>query len=138
MPEPFLAASAAGASSLVSSPLIVAASVLVVVIVLLFRRMRGPEDPLELVFRGAPIADAVVVACEQVDDDAESKPAPSGKLRYRLSYQVTTPEGHEYRAREAKYLNPSDAATAFDVGTTHKVAYRLGTDQVRARTRRHS
>ncbi|WP_022919219.1 hypothetical protein [Ruania albidiflava] len=139
MPEPIVAATAAGASTLVSSPLIVAASVVVVVIMLVFRRIRGPEDPLELVFRGAPIGDGVVLACEQVtEEDAEPLPgAAKGKLRYRISYEVTTPQGHEYHGWEEKYLAPADAATAFSVGTRHRVAYRLGSDQVRARTRRH-
>ena len=139
MPEPIVAATAAGASTLVSSPLIVAASVVVVVIMLVFRRLRGPDDPLELVFRGAPLADAVILSCEQREED-DAEPAPrgtKGKLLYRITYRVTTPEQHEYEAWEEKYLAPADAATAFAAGTHHRVAYRLGTDQVRARTRRH-
>src|SRR5699024_3755547 len=127
-----------GVSALGSSPLIVAASVVVVVIMLVSRRLSGPDDPLELVFRGAPITDAVIVSCERREaDEAERAPrGTKGKLCYRISYRVTTPERHEYEAWEEKYLAPADAATAFAVGTHHRVAYRLGTDQVRARTRR--
>ena len=135
-----LVIAADGQSPAVSArPLLLALAVAVLVIGLVFRRIRGPEDPLELVFRGAPIGDGVVLACEQVtEEDAEPLPgAAKGKLRYRISYEVTTPQGHEYHGWEEKYLAPADAATAFSVGTRHRVAYRLGSDQVRARTRRH-
>ncbi len=131
-----MAASAAGASGLVSSPLIVAASVLVVVIMLVFRRLRGPDDPLELVFRGAPIGDGEILSCDLREEDEQPR-GTKGKLLYRITYRVRTPEGQEYEAWEEKYLAPADAASAFGVGTHHKVAYRLGSDQVRARTRRH-
>ena len=133
-----MSAASTGVYALGSSPLIVAASVVVVVIMLVFRRLSGPDDPLELVFRRAPIADAVILSCERREaDEAERAPrGTKGKLCYRITYQVTTPERHEYEAWEEKYLAPADAATAFAVGTHHRVAYRLGTDQVRARTRR--
>lgn len=132
LPYPGQVILAGGANSVLTlnGPVLVVLSVVVTVAVLVARRFRGRDDPLALVFRGAPVADAVVTAQEPQEE------TEGARRLYRLTYRVRTAEGEEFTAWEEKFLLPDSGAPAFAVGTEHRVAYRLGSDQVRARTRR--
>lgn len=96
------------------------------VIIVLVRARRRARTTLDPAFQGAPIGQGVVT-------DLQYRYRQVNNIwLYRITYLVHTKEGQRFVGWEDKYLRWLSEKPQFDVGTNHLVAYRPGTDQVRA------
>jgi len=96
------------------------------VIILLVRAHRKRRTTLDPAFQGAPVGQGVVT-------DLQYQYRQVNNLwLYRITYQVHTTQGQRFVGWEEKYLRRISEKPQFEVGTNHLVAYRPGTDQVRA------
>ena len=120
------------ASSSSSSPVglilvnLVLFALMVGVIILLLRARRKRRTTLDPAFQGAPVGHGVVT-------DLQYQYRQVNNLwLYRITYQVNTKQGQRFVGWEEKYLRRISEKPQFEVGTNHLVAFRPGTDQVRA------
>lgn len=96
------------------------------VIILLLRARRKRRTTLDPAFQGAPVGHGVVTDLQYMYRKVNETPL------YRITYHVHTRQGQQFFGWEEKYLLRISEKPQFDVGTNHLVAYRPGTDQVRA------